>query len=166
STQAIDTYYFSEEGTTDEPPLLVRTRTQTNIDILAVKADYTGNIFDDWGLEAGLKTSIVTTDNDLDFRTFEETAFIRDTTRSNHFQYDEHINAAYANISKKWGERWQAQVGLRGEHTYSKGHSITLDSTVQRTYFDLFPSASVSYTVKDQHSLSLSYSRRIDRPNY
>ena len=166
SRQAIDNYYFSDEGTTDELPLLVRTRTQTNIDILAIKADYTGNIFGDWGLEAGLKTSIVKTDNDLDFRTFKETAFIRDTTRSNHFQYDEHINAAYANINKKWGERWQAQVGLRGEQTYSKGHSITLDSTVQRTYFDLFPSASFSYTVKDQHSLSLSYSRRIDRPNY
>jgi hypothetical protein len=55
---------------------------------------------------------------------------------------------------------------LRGEHTYSKGYSVTLDSTVQRDYFNLFPSASVSYSQKDLHSVSLSYSRRIDRPNY
>ncbi len=166
SRQANDNYYFRNEGTTTEPPLLVRTRTQTDIDILAFKADYTGTIFSDWGLESGWKTSIVTTDNDLDFRTFLENDFIRDSLRSNRFQYDENINAGYMNVNKKWGERWQLQAGLRGEHTYSKGYSVTLDSTVRRNYFNLFPSASLSYKKQDQHSLSISYSRRIDRPNY
>ncbi len=47
-----------------------------------------------------------------------------------------------------------------------KGESVTLDSLVQRDYFNLFPSASASYTIPEQHSFSLSYSRRIDRPDY
>lgn len=166
SRQSNDNYYFSDEGSSSEPPLLVRTHTQTNMAILAIKADYTGKIFSDWNLEAGVKTSTVKTDNNLDFRTFLTDAFIRDSLRSNRFQYDENINAAYANINKKWGEHWQVQTGLRGEQTYSKGYSVTIDSTVQRNYFNLFPSASVSYNVENQYSFSLSYSRRIDRPNY
>jgi outer membrane receptor protein involved in Fe transport len=164
--QKNDNFYFSNEGTTSEPPLLVRTNMNTNIDILALKADYTATIFGGWGLESGLKTSKVTTDNDLDFKTFEEDAFQRDTLRSNRFQYDEDIHAGYVNVNKKFNDAWQLQAGLRGEYTSSRGYSVTLDSAAERQYFNLFPSASLSYKMSESHSLSMSYSRRIDRPNY
>ncbi|MFP4094168.1 MAG: TonB-dependent receptor domain-containing protein [Cyclobacteriaceae bacterium] len=166
NSQAVDNMYFRNEGNVTEPDLLVRTLTETNIDILALKADYNRKIFGDWALESGLKFSLVSTDNDLDFSTLQENVKVRDSLRSNRFQYDENINAAYANVSKKFNEKWQLQAGLRAEHTASKGYSVTLDSTVQQNYVNLFPSASVSYKVKDKHSLSASYSRRVDRPNY
>ena len=164
--QRNDNYYFSNEGTTSEPPLLVRTETQTNIDILAAQADYSRALGAGLQLEAGGKISRVATDNDLDFRTLEEEVSVLDTLRSNRFVYDENISAGYVNLTKKWEDRWMVQAGLRGEHTFSRGESITTDSLVERNYFNLFPSASVSYTVPDQHSVSLSYSRRIDRPDY
>ena len=166
SRQNNDNFYFSNEGSTAEPPLLVRTATDSDIDILALQADYSRTIFGDWGLEIGAKSSSVTTDNLLDFRTEEDGELVIDPQRSNQFEYEEDILATYANVQKKWGEQWQMQLGLRGENTYSQGYSVTLDSTVQRNYFNLFPSASFSYTQQDQYSLSLSYSRRIDRPNY
>lgn len=166
SKQNNNNYYFSDEGPSTEPPLLVRTQTQTDISILAMKADYNVSVFKDWGLEAGWKTSIVKTDNDFNFSVFNDGDYRRDSLRSNRFQYDEHINAGYVNVKKKWNDHWQMEAGLRGEHTYSMGNSITLDSVVQRNYFNLFPSTSMSYTPSDQHSVSLSYSRRIDRPNY
>lgn len=164
--QKNDNYYFSDEGTTSEPPLLVRTNMTTDIDILAIKADYRTTIFGGWGLESGLKTSKVSTDNDLDFKTIEEGELQRDTLRSNRFQYDEEIHAGYLNLSKKFNEAWQIQAGLRGEYTSSNGYSVTLDSAAERQYFNLFPSASVSYKMSETHSFALSYSRRIDRPNY
>ncbi|MEQ9443282.1 MAG: outer membrane beta-barrel family protein [Cyclobacteriaceae bacterium] len=166
SYQYNDNYYYSNEGTSSEPPLLVRTFTDSDIDILALQADYSRKIFGDWGLETGVKSSSVTTDNVLDFKTRVEDDFVSDPQRSNQFEYEENIRAIYANINKKWGERWQLQAGLRGEHTTSKGHSVTIDSLVKRDYFNLFPSASLSYTPSNQHQLSMSYSRRIDRPNY
>nr|WKN37725.1 TonB-dependent receptor [Tunicatimonas sp. TK19036] len=166
SYQHNNNFYFSNEGTTNEPPLLVHTFTDSDIDILALQADYSRKIFGDWGLEAGVKSSSVTTDNVLDFQTQVEGEFVSDPQRSNQFQYEEDIKAIYANLSKKWGDRWQLQAGLRGEHTYSQGHSVTIDSLVERDYFNLFPSASVSYAYNDQHQFSASYSRRIDRPNY
>ena len=166
SDQRNDNYYFSNEGTTSEPPLLVRTHTKTNIDILAAQADYSRALGEGWQLETGGKISRVATDNDLDFRTIEGEASVLDTLRSNRFVYDENISAGYLNMSKKWSDRWHVQAGLRGEHTFSQGESVTLDSLVKRDYFDVFPSASASYTIPDRHSFSLSYSRRIDRPDY
>ena len=166
SFQRNDNYYFNNEGTTSEPPLLVRTETLTDIDILAAQADYSKGFSEGWQLEAGAKISRVATDNDLDFNTIQEGESVLDTLRSNRFVYDENISAGYVDLSKTWGDRWRVQAGLRGEHTFSQGESVTLDSLVRRDYFNLFPSASASYTIPNQHSFSLSYSRRIDRPDY
>ncbi len=166
SYQRNDNFFFTEEGPSSEDPLLVRTQTDTRINILALQADYSRTILGDWGLETGLKSSRVATDNDLNFNTLENDALVNDTARSNRFQYDETIHAAYVNLSKKFNERISLQAGVRAEYTASEGYSVTLDSTAQREYFNLFPSASVAYAINDQHNLSLSYSRRIDRPNY
>ena len=164
--QSNDNFYFSNENNPVPNPLLVRTDAQTNISIFAAQADYSRSLGKELQLEVGSKLSRVATDNNLDFSTMLDGERITDTLRSNRFMYDEDITAGYVNLNKKWNDRWNAQLGLRGEHTFSQGESLTLDSLVQRDYFNLFPSASASYTIPEQHSFSLSYSRRIDRPNY
>jgi len=58
------------------------------------------------------------------------------------------------------------QAGLRMEHTKSEGESITLDEVVPRSYTNLFPSVSLSKSIKEKHNLSFTYSRRLERPNY
>ena len=164
--QGNDNFYFSNENAPVPNPLLVRTDAQTDISIFAAQADYARSLGKGLQLEVGSKLSRVATDNDLDFSTLLDGERITDTLRSNRFMYDEDITAGYVNLNKKWNDRWNVQVGVRGEHTFSQGESLTLDSLVQRDYFNLFPSASASYTIPEQHSFSLSYSRRIDRPNY
>jgi iron complex outermembrane receptor protein len=37
---------------------------------------------------------------------------------------------------------------------------------VKRTYTDFFPSLFINQTLSAKHELGISYSRRIDRPNY
>ena len=37
---------------------------------------------------------------------------------------------------------------------------------VKRNYFNLFPSAALTWNINQKHSLNLTYSRRIDRPTY
>ena len=164
--QGNDNFYFSNKNAPVPNPLLVRTDAETDISIFAAQADYSRSLGKGLQLEVGSKLSRVATDNELDFSTLLDGERITDTLRSNRFVYDEDITAGYVNLNKKWNDRWNAQVGVRGEHTFSQGESLTLDSLVQRDYFDLFPSASASYTIPEQHSFSLSYSRRIDRPNY
>src|SRR5690606_21646984 len=53
-----------------------------------------------------------------------------------------------------------------GEYTVSDGNSITMASRVQRDYLDLFPSVFLSYNISDNHQSAISYSKRINRPNY
>jgi hypothetical protein len=70
------------------------------------------------------------------------------------------------------------QAGLRVENTQSKGHSVgyrwdyqdnqkvTIDSMIDRSYTDPFPSAAITFNKNPMKQWSITYSRRIDRPSY
>jgi len=150
--------------------------TAINIDIYAIKADYETRL---WGnqFSAGFKYSLVATDNDFDFYNVMDDNLVLNNERSNRFLYDEQIRAGYLNysfdiISKKDGKgpELKSQIGLRAEQTVSKGDLRTLnaeqDQVVERDYLNWFPSGGLTYKPDQDHSFSLTYSRRIQRPNY
>ena len=116
-------------------------------------------------LETGLKSSIVKTDNNFSFENFESNDWRSDPKRSNQFLYDENINAAYLNLNRKF-KTTSIQLGLRAEQTNSKGNSVTDQKVVSRHYFDLFPSIFINQEMGKDHEAGVSYSRRIDRPDY
>ncbi|RYY38535.1 MAG: TonB-dependent receptor [Chitinophagaceae bacterium] len=147
-------------------PYLLRGLLPQNIDIVSGKADFTTPVGKGGKIEAGAKSSYVKTDNDAPYRSFDF-ANQRDTVdaRSDHFVYEENINAAYANWNQQL-KKWGYQVGLRVEHTHSIANSIQLGKKVARDYVQLFPTAFVNYKVNDKNTLGLSYSRRLERPSY
>lgn len=157
------TYLDAEGGATGEERL--RSAVPVMVDIRAFKADYVHPLRSGLKLEGGVKGSFVTTDNDVKFELFREDEWSVDSTKTNHFQYDENILAAYANASRQF-EKWGIQAGLRAEHTRSVGNSITLSKVVDREYLEFFPSLSLQFQQSDKHQFGLNYSRRIDRPNY
>lgn len=140
------------------------TSTPSTINILSTKLDYTQSIGAGI-LETGLKYSHIKTDNNLIFKNLTNNYWELDPLRSNHFIYTEEILAAYIDYSTSIGN-WGLKGGLRGEETLSKGKSITLNEQVKRKYFDLFPSVNVSYSANENNILSLSYAKKITRPNY
>ena len=142
----------------------------STIDIHTVKVDYNRPLSNGWKLETGLKSASVKTDNDLHLSSGPSGALVPDPTLSNHFQYTERVNAAYASVSGKWGTT-NVQAGLRTEHTHSEGKRIdapvlTLNQVVVRDYLKWFPSVFVSHPLSPDQTLTFSYSYRIDRPNY
>lgn len=48
-------------------------------------------------IDAGLKSSFVTTDNDVRYVNYYGNEAVLDTGKTNHFNYKENINAAYIN---------------------------------------------------------------------
>ena len=86
----------------------------------------------------------------------------RDTLLSNNFNYTENISAAYFIMSGAYKKFLSYSAGLRGEYTYIKSN----DNSVNKNYPSLFPSASINYAINDTQNLSLSYSRRIQRPQF
>jgi outer membrane receptor protein involved in Fe transport len=134
------------------------------INIYSLKSDYTHPMKKDMRFDAGFKTSYVKSDNKVVYDRDNGSGWVPDD-RSNHFIYEENINAVYASINKKW-KKWSAQAGLRLENTTSKGKQVLNDSSFTRKYTSLFPTMYLNYELNKNNTLTLSYGRRIERPNY
>jgi len=146
-------------------PELERSRMPVDIDIYVGKIDFAKTLRQGGKLETGLKYSHVRSDNDLQFEHFVGNRWQDYAGRPNHFVYTEQVAAAYVDYSRGFGS-WSMKLGLRSEYTVSDGNSITLAKRVKRDYLDWFPSGNLSYTLNENNIFSLSYARKIARPNY
>jgi hypothetical protein len=141
------------------------------IHIYSFKLDYAHPLPKNAKIEAGIKASYTRTNNLAMYnRTMNGTTF-PDYDFSNHFTYNENIDAAYLNFNKSI-RRFSFQAGLRLETTISKGRQLgnaeKKDSSFTRNYTQLFPTVFVQYKLDSagKQQLTLSYGRRIDRPYY
>ncbi|AZI24646.1 TonB-dependent receptor [Pedobacter sp. G11] len=157
--------YFFNNGSIIRPTVITRNITPSVINIKAFKIDYALPLKKQMKLEAGLKSSWVTTDNNLIAEQFLNNNWQNNQLLSNQFVYDENVNAAYVNFNKQF-KKTSIQLGLRAEQTTSKGNSITTNKVIEREYLNFFPSVFVNQTLDKNNDISLSYSRRIDRPSY
>jgi iron complex outermembrane receptor protein len=136
----------------------------SDISIYSAKADYSHPFKSGLKLEAGVKSSYVKTDNEVEYLRNSGSDWRKDD-RSNHFVYNENINAAYAILSKSI-KKWALTAGLRLENTIAKGHQVSNDSSFKRNYTNLFPNIGVGYNASEKNQINFSYSRRITRPDY
>lgn len=157
--------YLFANGSRIRPINYIRNNTPSIIDIKAFKVDYNVSLSKTVKLEAGVKSSWVKTDNDLQAEEFVNNNWQNDVRRSNQFVYDENVNAAYTNLNKQF-KNTSVQIGLRMEQTNSKGNLITTNTVVKRSYWDFFPTLFVQQNLSKNNQLGFSYSRRIDRPSY
>ncbi|MEJ7738563.1 MAG: TonB-dependent receptor [Chitinophagaceae bacterium] len=167
SRQSSFNYTFFNPGHKLIDSFFLKGNLPSDIKIYTAKMDYVHPLKKGAKIEAGLKSSYVETDNNAQYTKLDNTKneWINDGTRSNHFLYDENINAAYFNYSrhiKKIG----IQGGLRYEYTKAKGKQMINQKNFDRSYGQLFPTAYISYAMNKKNNFSLSYGRRIQRPNY
>lgn len=143
----------------------------SDIRIYAFKSDYSQPLTGNAKFDAGLKTSYTQTDNDAVYTITQDNLTQNNYNLSNHFKYDEMINAAYVNYSKGF-KRMDLQAGLRFESTQLDGRQLgnllKPASGFKRMYNSLFPTFYWSYKLDtaSSHILTLSYGRRINRPFY
>jgi outer membrane receptor protein involved in Fe transport len=129
------------------------------------KIDYVNPMKKGAKLEAGFKTSFVSSDNDAKFWQILSGGPEVDSGKTNRFFYNENNNAGYVNFSKQY-KKFDFQLGLRGEQTNLKTRQVQGDKRYKNDYFRLFPSAFFNYKLKEEQTLGISVSRRIDRPGY
>lgn len=157
--------YLDINGQPYKTPYIFRSFAPSQVSVFAVKADYTYPFSKKMKLDAGLKSSVVSTDNNITFENFLASSWQNDAGRSNQFKYDENINAAYLNLKREFTGT-TVQLGLRAEQTNSKGNSVTEQIVSKRHYLNLFPSLFVNHVLSKNNEIGFSYSRRIDRPDY
>jgi hypothetical protein len=163
-------YYFDADNIATEVPDTLLGILPQNIKVYSGKMDYTHPLKKGARFEAGIKSSIVKTDNNAGYDSLINGSLVKDYGRSNYFVYEENINAAYVNLSGPLNKKWNGQLGLRVENTNArgdqKGNSVTPGQRFDRHYTQLFPTAYLQYVADKNNSFVLNYGRRIRRPNY
>ncbi|GEM_PF-1883653 len=84
--------------------------------------------------------------------------FYNDTTYQNNLHYRKDVHAGFLKLKGSFS-KFGYSVGLRSEYVNRKV------DTVHFKKFDLFPSVYISYQLSDFTNISISYSRRIERPD-
>ncbi len=178
SIQPLSSSYFDNVGNTVQPTDVLNGNLPTDIKIYSGKIDYTLPLKHGAKFEAGFKTSYVKTDNNATYDSLKTGYSVLDSGRTNHFIYDENINAAYVNYSRPLSKKWNAQFGLRLENTNATGTSIgytynggqnrfeSSESKFKRSYSQLFPTVYLQYKANEKNEFVINYGRRIERPDY
>lgn len=128
------------------------------------QADYSTE-FGKGKLEIGSKFSSITTNNNLRYDTLANLIFVLDPSRTNKFVYDENVVAGYINYGKEL-KKISYRLGIRAENTSTIANSITLNQVTTREYIKWLPSFGINYTIDDNQTISLDFSRKLRRPNF
>lgn len=130
-----------------------------------LQADYVLPIKEDSRFEAGYRGSF--TDSMVEFQSdfFNEDTnqFETDPNLTNDFQYKENVNALYTQFGSKVN-KFSYLLGLRWEDSKINVNQLSTNDYNTKKYNNFFPSAFLAYELSGESNISLSYSRRIQRP--
>ncbi|MDO3644845.1 outer membrane beta-barrel family protein [Mucilaginibacter sp. L3T2-6] len=165
SAEYIINTFYNPDMSQYRDPLLLENLSPSKIRIWLSKLDFSAPLSKKSVLEAGLKYSHVSSNNDLVFAAKEGDEYVPDPMLSNHFLYSENINSGYINYQNKFG-KLDLNAGLRAEQTVANGNSVTQGSKIDRNFFDLFPHLAITWSKDDKNEYTLSYNRGSTRPAY
>ena len=159
--------YFDPETNQEISSADTNQELPATININSIKVDHSKEI-NDKVIKAGAKINQIKNENL--FGIASETPDSNSIFELQEFDYKERTFALYGGFSGTAG-KFNYQLGLRSEWTKATGESELLsysrqDTTVQFSYFNLFPNVVVGYQIKPNLSISTSYSRRIRRPDF
>ena len=131
------------------------------------QADYSHPVGQQGKFEAGVKTAtrIINNDYGLNAQDPISSEWIPIPQYTNNLVYTERIHAVYIMANNTFG-KFSAQAGVRGELSDISTELKVGDITNLQNYFNIFPSAGLSYKLQEGKTLQLSYSYRINRPDF
>ena len=169
--------YYLDVGTVttqqrvlDGPASYARNARQQLLDVTiqmpSVQVDYVHPLDKQRRWEAGVKTDALVTPGTADYAVQSTPGgeFVRQDAGSYRFTYRQVIPQAYGSYQHK-SDLWEYQAGLRAEFT-GLSAQVLPTGTVRQRILNVFPSATVARTLPHDQRLQLSYSRRLNRPNF
>lgn len=131
---------------------------------LTLQGDYTYHFSKLSKIETGVKGTWRNTrsDNNIDIYNFSQDKFHRDIIRTNTFNYQRDVYAAYLLYNQSF-KKWQLRAGGRFEET--RLFARFKDTSLQLPHLsNLLPNLLARYTVDEKKSLAYSYNSQIVRP--
>ncbi len=161
-----DYYYEQIVDMGDASEYEQRQYTDAGRQSLRFKSDYTLKILESMRLEAGVSASWQNRMSPS--RTWNVAPDGSEQLEQyNDFDYREAIAAAYATYGGTFG-KFSFSAGLRAEYTdiriSTRDAADVPYSVTPNRYFQLFPTAFLSYALPNNNELQINYTRRINRP--
>ncbi len=140
--------------------------TRGNNQFITTQIDFVSPIGNGGRIETGYKLSIRFTEQEYHQYTGNNPdSLTENISNANNYDYDEYINALYFIYSNTIKDKFKYQIGLRGELANNAFYLRNLDTTSRSMYPHVFPTVHLVYEFNKKHSISLSYSMRVQRPN-
>ncbi len=136
---------------------------ETDRNQLTVNLDYVNPISESVKIEAGAEARLFETN--IDYASTGQSYNANGElvpTPSTEFNYTRDIYSFYTTLGKTY-EKWSYQLGARIENVSVKADTNNLRAFTN-DYFQVYPSAFVTFTPSEKNQYQLSYSRRVDRP--
>ncbi|UYW01933.1 TonB-dependent receptor [Flavobacterium agricola] len=125
--------------------------------------DYVLPIGENSQFEAGYRGSYSNMTTDFQVDSLSAGNWVTNTRYTNTFQYIETVNALYSQFGSKIN-KFSYLVGLRWEDSKINVNELISQNYNTKRYNDFFPSAFLAYELNEKSNVSVSYSRRINRP--
>jgi outer membrane receptor for ferrienterochelin and colicins len=113
--------------------------------------------------EAGYRGNFVVSERDFVYEKFLDNDWVNQTDFSNVFQYKEFVHAFYTQYGSKI-KKFNYLLGMRWEDSDIEVNQFTANDFNNKKYNNFFPSAFLNYEFDQSFGVSLSYSRRVQRP--
>lgn len=169
-TQEDERANFYETSSTEKDKQERSNNTEDERNLL-FQADYIHPLGSNGKFETGVKASHRLLNNKYmveelnDENSWEVITGLEGQPLEDHLVYTENIYAGYLMWGNKLG-KFSLQTGLRAEYSDILTESKKGNTRNPKKYFNLFPSAHVSYELDENNDLQLSYSYRISRPRF
>jgi outer membrane receptor protein involved in Fe transport len=135
---------------------------------LTIQTDYVRPIGKKTKLETGLRAQLRNTVNNnyTSVKGTTDPDFILIPSATNNYKNSDNVYAAYVSMKSSIKD-FGYQVGLRAESSSYQGELTNTGEQFSNSYpISLFPSVFLSQKLKNKQELQLSYTRRVNRPNF
>ena len=160
-------HFLNANGDDVNTPNIFKTSNTLTFNNSSALLDFEKEFKKDLKFETGIKYSYqqMVSDYYLQNQDYVTGEYKADSAYTNVFNYYQNISAGYFNFNKQY-KKWSFQAGLRGENTVINTLSKNNGLSFSRQYFNLFPLVSMDYKKSDNHTFSISYNKRVNRPDY
>lgn len=156
---------FTSNNSQSGNSYIVKSESDASYQIFSGQADLTYPI-KAVNFDMGIKYTNISNSSSVRYRNLIDGDYITDPSKSNIFEYGEKNYAAYLSGFRQINDKLAVKAGIRYEFTDVKGFSPETGTENTFDYGNFFPNGYITFTPNEKHTLSFSYSRRINRPGF
>ncbi len=131
-----------------------------------IQSDYVKPFSKVTKLETGIRAALRSRTNVNNNYLFNDTDYVIIPSAVSNYKNNDNVYAAYATLSSSI-KNFSYKLGVRAEHSDYTGTLTNTGEKFKNSYpVSLFPSVFLSQQLSNKQQIQLSYSRRINRPNF